>query len=171
MRRVFKFCTVFSLEIKQQHGRLRRPVFAHGKRGVPLSTLPEVPSGRENEIAKCNSFPRASSLGTRPRRQGQAASRCAPKRAALTAAALQLIHGAVRLSAHVIARRPEAFPAQMVGRLLPHQASGTVAAFTKDVAEGAPRPWLKPLWPSLHPPAPVCCARWKAIPPLSLAWR
>src|SRR5262249_55969629 len=67
-------------------------------------------------------------------------------------AALQLIHGAVRLSAHVIGRRPEEFAGQMVGRLLAHQATGTIAAFTKDVAEGVPRPWLKPLWPSLHPP-------------------
>jgi WD40 repeat protein len=66
--------------------------------------------------------------------------------------ALQLILGALRLSAHVVARRPEEFAAQMVGRLLPHQRTGTVAAFTRDLAEGALRPWLKPLWPSLHPP-------------------
>jgi hypothetical protein len=67
-------------------------------------------------------------------------------------AALELIHGAVRLSANVIVRRPEEFAGQMVGRLLAHQATDTVVAFTKDLAEGAPRPWLKPLWPSLHPP-------------------
>ena len=67
-------------------------------------------------------------------------------------AVLQLIHGAVRLSAHVIARRPQEFGGQMVGRLLPHQGRDAVAAFIKDLAEGAPRPWLKPMWPSLHPP-------------------
>ncbi len=66
--------------------------------------------------------------------------------------ALGLIHGAVRLSAHVIARRPEEFASQMVGRLLSHQASVAIAAFLQDVAAGAPRLWLKPLWPSLHPP-------------------
>ena len=35
----------------------------------------------------------------------------------------ELIHGAVRLSANVIARRPEEFVSQMVGRLLPHQGT------------------------------------------------
>ena len=40
----------------------------------------------------------------------------------------------------------------MVGRLLPHEGTGAVAEFTRDVAKGAPRPWLKPLWPCLHPP-------------------
>jgi hypothetical protein len=67
-------------------------------------------------------------------------------------AALKLIHGALRLSAHTTARRPEEFASQMVGRLLLHGGVGAVAQFTKDIAEGAPRPWLKPLWPSLHPP-------------------
>ena len=48
-------------------------------------------------------------------------------------AALELIHGAVRLSAHVIACRPEEFGSQMVGRLLPHQGRDAVA----DVHQGA----------------------------------
>src|SRR5207302_688080 len=34
--------------------------------------------------------------------------------------ALGLIHGAIRLSAHVISRDPDQFASQMVGRLLPH---------------------------------------------------
>jgi WD40 repeat protein len=67
-------------------------------------------------------------------------------------AALKSIHGALRLSANVIARTPEEFASQMVGRLLPHAGMGAVAEFTKDVAQGAARPWLKPLWPCLHPP-------------------
>jgi WD40 repeat protein len=67
-------------------------------------------------------------------------------------AALQLIHGAWRLSANVIAVRPEEFASQMVGRLLPHQGIAPVAEFTRDIVEGAPKPWLKPLWPSHHPP-------------------
>jgi hypothetical protein len=66
--------------------------------------------------------------------------------------ALSLIHGALRLSANVIARKPEEFASQMVGRLLPYEDMAAVAEFTKDVTEGGPTFWLKPLWPSLHPP-------------------
>src|SRR5438309_8829826 len=66
--------------------------------------------------------------------------------------ALGLIHGAVRLSSHVLARDPTQFAPQMIGRLLPHKGIAAVAEFTKDVEEGAPRPWLRPLWPSLDPP-------------------
>jgi hypothetical protein len=66
--------------------------------------------------------------------------------------ALGLIHGAMRLAANVIAQRPEEFASQMLGRLLSPEATGAIAEFTKDVADAAPRPWLKPLRPCLHPP-------------------
>jgi WD40 repeat protein len=66
--------------------------------------------------------------------------------------ALSLIHAALRLSANVVAPRPEEFASQMVGRLLPYEEFPAVAEFSKDIAAAAPTPWLKPLWPSLHPP-------------------
>jgi WD40 repeat protein len=68
------------------------------------------------------------------------------------AAALQLIHGAVRLSASAIARKPAEYSSQLVGRLLPHRGIKAIAEFVSGISEGAPRPWLRPLWPSLHPP-------------------
>ncbi len=66
--------------------------------------------------------------------------------------ALDLIHGAVRLSAHIIERDPTQFASQMVGRLLPHQEVPAVQQFTSTVVESAPRPWLRLLKPSLDPP-------------------
>ena len=78
--------------------------------------------------------------------------------------ALELIHDAVRLSAHVVRRDPQQFASQMVGRLLPYAGheeadmGGTpmphpqVQQFVKSVREGAPRPWLRPLHAALHPP-------------------
>ena len=65
--------------------------------------------------------------------------------------ALDLIHGAVRLSAHVIQRDPRQFASQVIGRLLPHQELPHVGLFTAALAEAVPRPWLRPLWPALHP--------------------
>jgi hypothetical protein len=64
----------------------------------------------------------------------------------------ELMQGALRLSAHVIARTPEEFASQIVGRLLPYEGIETIAAFNKAVAEGVPRAWVKPLWPALHAP-------------------
>jgi hypothetical protein len=66
--------------------------------------------------------------------------------------ALELIHGAVRLSAHVIAKDPLQFAPQVVGRLLPHQGQPAIREFTALLTEGAPQPWLQPLHPALHPP-------------------
>jgi WD40 repeat protein len=70
--------------------------------------------------------------------------------------ALDLIHGAVRLSSHVIERDPRQFASQMVGRLLPNINSGEpllcVQEFTSGLIAGAPRPWLRPLQPSLSAP-------------------
>jgi hypothetical protein len=68
-------------------------------------------------------------------------------------AALPLIHGAFRLSSHVVASHPEEFSSQMLGRLLPHQNIPAVSEFSTRLAQAdAHRPWLKPLWPALHPP-------------------
>src|SRR5271157_992912 len=66
--------------------------------------------------------------------------------------ALQLIHGAIRLSADVIESDPAQFASQVVGRLLPHHDFASVAQFTSEVSEGAPVAWLRSLWPTLQPP-------------------
>ena len=50
--------------------------------------------------------------------------------------ALELIHGAVRLSSHVIGKDPGQFASQMVGRLLPYQEMPAIGRFTKRVCEG-----------------------------------
>ena len=67
--------------------------------------------------------------------------------------ALHLIQGAIRLSAHVIAKDPHQFASQIVGRLLPHEGVPTIKQFTRTIVEGAPKPWLRPLRPALHPPS------------------
>lgn len=59
--------------------------------------------------------------------------------------ALDLIHGAVRLSSNPISRDPSQFASQLIGRLLPHAGSPAIQQFTKRIAEGAPIPWLRPL--------------------------
>jgi hypothetical protein len=64
--------------------------------------------------------------------------------------ALALIHGAVRLSAHVIEKDPQQF-ASLVGRLLPHRDAPAIQQFLNEIAAGAPAPWLRPLKPALHP--------------------
>jgi WD40 repeat protein len=66
--------------------------------------------------------------------------------------ALKLIHGAMRLSSHVIERDPTQFASQLVGRLLPYLGTPAVADFIEGVARTAPRPWLRPLSPTLLPP-------------------
>jgi hypothetical protein len=63
--------------------------------------------------------------------------------------ALELIHGAIRLSAHVIGKDPRQFASQMVDRLLAHDE---VRGFVERLVALAPRPWIRPLWPVLHPP-------------------
>ena len=42
--------------------------------------------------------------------------------------ALELIHGAVRLSSNVIAKDPDQFASQMMGRLLPYRDMPAIAA-------------------------------------------
>jgi WD40 repeat protein len=66
-------------------------------------------------------------------------------------AALGLIHGAIRLSSHVIDGDPGQFVPQLVGRLLPY-AIPSVQRFTETVIRAAPRPWLLPRKPALQPP-------------------
>ena len=65
---------------------------------------------------------------------------------------LRLVQGAIRLSANVIARDPTQFASQMVGRLLPHRGVPAIKQFTASLVAGAPKPWLRPLQPALHPP-------------------
>jgi WD40 repeat protein len=66
--------------------------------------------------------------------------------------ALQLIRGAVRLSANVIERDPVQFTSQVFGRLLPHLDMPAIERFTTKVVEGTRTPWLRQLRPTLHPP-------------------
>jgi WD40 repeat protein len=66
--------------------------------------------------------------------------------------ALELIHGAVRLSAHVIEKDPRQFASQLVGRLLPRRDIPAIQQFIDQITAGAPKPWLRPLHPALHPP-------------------
>jgi WD40 repeat protein len=66
--------------------------------------------------------------------------------------ALEVIHGAVRLSAHVIGNDPRQFASQVLGRLLPLREAHAIQRFMNGIAVGAPRPWLMPLQPGLEPP-------------------
>jgi len=66
--------------------------------------------------------------------------------------ALDLIHGALWLSSHVVEKDPGQFASQMVGRLLPHQELPAVQQFTHSLIKAAPTPWLQPLHPALDPP-------------------
>ena len=66
--------------------------------------------------------------------------------------ALALIHEAMRLSAHVIAKDESQFASQMVGRLLPHRNQPAVRKFADSLVKGGARPWVRLLHPTLHPP-------------------
>jgi len=66
--------------------------------------------------------------------------------------ALRLIHGAVRLSSHVILKDPAQFASQVVSRLLVYQNDAAVQKFTNSLRDRAPRPWLAARWPALEPP-------------------
>jgi len=66
--------------------------------------------------------------------------------------ALAVIHGALRLSAHVWQSDPLQFASQMLGRLLSYSSDQHVHEFLSLVEKGAPRPWLRPHKPSLAPP-------------------
>jgi hypothetical protein len=66
--------------------------------------------------------------------------------------ALGLIRGAVRLASHVIERDPSQFASQAVGRLLLHRDVPAIARWVHEIAAAAPRPWLRPLRPTLQLP-------------------
>jgi WD40 repeat protein len=62
-----------------------------------------------------------------------------------------LLHGALRLSAHVLVKEKNQLAAQMTGRLLGCQ-SEHINQMLASAAASAPRPWLKPLSSSLTRP-------------------
>jgi WD40 repeat protein len=66
--------------------------------------------------------------------------------------ALDLIHEAISLSAHIITRDPDQFVSQMVGRLLRLQYLPVIKEFAERIAKGASKPWLRPLQPALNSP-------------------
>jgi len=67
--------------------------------------------------------------------------------------ALRLIHGALRLSSHVIDDYPSQFTSQMVGRLLPYyQDQPAIAAFVGRLRETTPGVWLRLMTRTLTPP-------------------
>jgi WD40 repeat protein len=63
----------------------------------------------------------------------------------------ELLQGALRLSAHVLTRDPDQFASQLVGRLLPYRNLDVIEQFVANTSALAPRPWLRPLHPALHP--------------------
>jgi WD40 repeat protein len=65
---------------------------------------------------------------------------------------LKLVRGAIQLSAHVITKDPSQFASQMAGRLLLHQDQPGIRDFLASLAVIVPRPWLRPLRPTLHSP-------------------
>jgi len=64
----------------------------------------------------------------------------------------ELIQGALRFSSDILAKYPSQFASQMVGRLLPYEGQAAIKQFTASVAQGAGRPWLRPLRSALDPP-------------------
>jgi WD40 repeat protein len=66
--------------------------------------------------------------------------------------ALELIHGAVRLSSHVLDDDSSQFSSQVVGRLLLYRQNSTIQRFLNNITAGAPVPWLRPLQAALISP-------------------
>jgi WD40 repeat protein len=66
--------------------------------------------------------------------------------------ALDLIHGAARLSASVIQKDPSQFASQMIGRLLPRRELPAIDQLILTITRGASSPWLRPILPALDPP-------------------
>jgi WD40 repeat protein len=64
---------------------------------------------------------------------------------------LRLVHSAVRLSAHVLARDKRQLAGQLTGRLLGNPAP-IIQALLRGAAESRCGTWLQPLTPSLAPP-------------------
>jgi len=84
--------------------------------------------------------------------------------------ALALIHGA-RLLSNVVAKDPQPFASQMIGRLLRLREAPAIQHFMDGIAAGTLRPWLRPLHPAPAPQVGHCCAHWKATLIGSVAWR
>jgi WD40 repeat protein len=63
--------------------------------------------------------------------------------------ALDLIHGSIRLSSHVIGKDPGQFAAQVTGRLLLHQDEPGIGELLQRLRGNAARTCLWPLWPAL----------------------
>ena len=78
--------------------------------------------------------------------------------------ALRLIHGAVRLSMHVLEKDAAQFASQMVGRLLGHRDKPGVAKFVDEVTAAAPRPWIRPLHSCLDAPGGMLLCTLEAPP-------
>jgi hypothetical protein len=80
---------------------------------------------------------------------------------------LALIHGAVRLSAHVIEKDPRQFASQFwVGSY----RAGTIRRFSSSSAK-SPQVRQSPGYGRFTLQARRCCPRWKATLVLSMAWR
>ncbi len=60
-----------------------------------------------------------------------------------TTEALKLIHGAMRLSSHVITKDPMQFASQITGRLLAYEDQTEIKRFIEQLGVGAPVPWLR----------------------------
>ena len=69
-----------------------------------------------------------------------------------TTGTIALIQDALFLSSNVIGEDPAQFPSQMVGRLLLHRDQSAIKEFAERTAQGASKPWLRPLQATLHPP-------------------
>jgi WD40 repeat protein len=67
-------------------------------------------------------------------------------------AALQLVAGAVRLSAATIARDPAQLVSQLSGRLMPYASYASIGAFLDALAKAADSPWVRALRPTLAAP-------------------
>jgi len=64
---------------------------------------------------------------------------------------LGLIQGALRLSAHLLARDPDLLPGQLTGRLLSYDLP-EIHALLYQIGKRKEVPWLRPMSPSLEPP-------------------
>lgn len=66
--------------------------------------------------------------------------------------ALRLIHGALRLSMHVVTQDSAQFAPQVVGRLFALREQPGIAEFVDEITAAAPRPWIRPLHPCFESP-------------------
>ncbi len=65
---------------------------------------------------------------------------------------LDLVHKALALSLHVLARDSHEYASQMVGRLLTYRDQPVIEAFLAELTAGARKPWIRPMHPALDPP-------------------